>query len=319
MPALTVTPVVTGLKRPVFVTAPPGDRDRLFLVEQHTGRIKILKLGTGTVNPSPFLEIHGVATAGEQGLLGLAFHPNYAGNGFLYVNFVAPGGAFDSGITHVRRYKVSAANPDVADPTSATTVLTIDQPFENHNGGWLGFGPRDGFLYVATGDGGDANDPDNRAQNLGDLLGKMLRIDVNGDDFPGDATRHYAIPASNPFHNRTNARGEIWAFGLRNPWRNSFDRQTGDFYIADVGQDQVEKVNFQPASSAGGENYGWRPKEGSRRTPGITDPIPPRVTDPIHEYTHAEGRSVIGGYAYRGSQIPGLQGTFFFADHFTKI
>lgn len=316
---LSATLVASGLSRPVFATAPPGDRDRLFLVEQHTGKVKVLRLGTGTVAPAPFLEIPGVATGGEQGLLGLAFHPGYAANGLFYVNVVVPGGRFGAGVTHVRRYRASAADPDRAEPASGTTVLTIDQPFANHNGGWLAFSPRDGFLYVATGDGGDRDDPGNRAQDLDELLGKMLRIDIDGDDFPNDPARNYAVPATNPFRARDGARPEIWAYGLRNPWRCSFDRQTGDLYLGDVGQDAVEEVNFQPAASPGGENYGWRPKEGSLPTPGIGDPVPAGVTDPIHEYPHAQGRSVIGGYVYRGSGVPGLGGTYLFADHFTKV
>jgi glucose/arabinose dehydrogenase len=319
MPPLSAVRVASGLARPVFVTAPPGDHDRLFVVEQHSGQVKVLRLASGAVNPTPFLTVPGVATGGEQGLLGLAFHPEFANNGLFYVNFVAADNRVLTGITNVRRYRASAADPDVADPTSATTVLTIEQPFENHNGGWLAFGPRNGLLYIATGDGGSANDPGNRAQNLRELLGKMLRIDVNGNDFPGDAARNYAIPAGNPFRNRADARGEIWAYGLRNPWRNSFDRQTGDLYIGDVGQDAVEEVNFQPASSSGGENYGWRPKEGSKPTPDVGDPIPPGVVDPIHEYSHPEGLSVIGGYVYRGAKIPALQGTYVFGDHFTRI
>lgn len=316
---LSATQVVTGLDRPVFVTAPPGDRRRLFLVEQFTGRIKVIRLDGNAAAPKMFLEIPGIATGGEQGLLGLAFHPDYAHNGLFYVNIVLPGGSFGAGVTHIRRYKVSAADPDAADTASATSILSVDQPFENHNGGWLGFGPRDGFLYAALGDGGLADDPGNRAQNLGELLGKLLRLDVNGDDFPGDPIRNYAIPGTNPFRNRTGARPEVWAYGLRNPWRCSFDRQTGDVYIGDVGQDAVEEVNFQPAASTGGENYGWRPKEGSNPTAGIGDPIPAGVIDPIHEYPHSKGRSVIGGYVYRGSQVAGLTGTYVFADHFTQI
>jgi glucose/arabinose dehydrogenase len=347
MPLLDVTPIASiasGLKKPVFVTAPPGDTARLFIVEQggkqRPARIKVLNLTTLTVNPVPFLEIDDVVGADdfdtEQGLLGLAFHPDYATNGFFYVNLVAPGGEreelkgpdgrptqkINQGVTHVRRYTVSAANPDLADKETATTILTINQPFQNHNGGWLAFGPRDGLLYIATGDGGLSRDPGNRAQNLGSLLGKMLRVDVNGDDFPGDPAKNYAIPPGNPFRNRPGARPEIWAFGLRNPWRNSFDRDTGDLYIGDVGQDNLEEVNFQPASSPGGENYGWRPREGSKPTPRIEppEPKPPGAVDPIHEYpTRPQPHAIVGGYVYRGAAIPDFRGTYLFGDVFTKI
>jgi glucose/arabinose dehydrogenase len=201
----------------------------------------------------------------------------------------------------------------MADTASAMDVLTIDQPFPNHNGGWIGFGPKDGLLYIGIGDGGSEGDPNNTSQNLGLLLGKMLRIDVRGDDFPNDPTRNYAIPAGNPFIGSTGARPEIWALGLRNPWRCSFDRETGNLYIGDVGQDDVEEVDFQPASSHGGENYGWSIKEGSR-------PFKPQpnnnlvLTDPIDGYTHDQGITVIGGYEYRGQAIAGLAGTYFYAD-----
>lgn len=309
--------VASALDRPLYVTAPPGDTGRLFIVEQHTGRIKILNLNAGLTNATPFLDIDGLATGNEQGLLGLAFDPNYAANGFFYVNLTQT-----NGTTNIRRYQVSASDPDVADPATGTTVMTYAQPFSNHNGGWLGFGP-DGFLYISSGDGGSGNDPGNRAQDITDQkLGKILRIDVNGDDFPADATRNYAIPADNPFVGRT-GDDEIWAYGLRNPWRPSFDRLTGDFYIADVGQNQREEINFQPASSKGGENYGWRVMEGTRcNIPN--DPLPcgdASFTPPIHEYSHTSapngGFSVTGGYVYRGP-IPDLQGIYFFADYVTS-
>jgi glucose/arabinose dehydrogenase len=299
------------------VTSPAGDRERLFIVEQHTGRIKILRLANGSINPTPFLQIGGLLSGNEQGLLGLAFHPEFATNGTFYVNLTVPGGAFGRGITQVRRYRVSS-DRDIADPSTATNVITFDQPFANHNGGWIDFGPRDGFLYIAAGDGGSANDPGNRAQNLREVLGKLLRIDVNGDDFPGDPDRNYAVPASNPFVGRADARPEIWAFGLRNPWRCGFDRETGDLYIADVGQDRFEEVNVQPASSTGGENYGWRLREGKHET-GL-DPVgAQRLADPIHEYSHDDGLAIIGGYVYRGTLIAGLEGMYFFADHTGRV
>ncbi len=311
---ITTKRVVSGLSRPLFVTAPPGDTNRLFIVEQHTGRIKILNINTELVNTTPFLDIDDLATGNEQGLLGLAFHPNYATNGFFYVNFTET-----NGTTNIRRYQVSAGNPDIANAATGTTIMTYPQPYSNHNGGWLGFGP-DGFLYISTGDGGNANDPGNRAQDITDQrLGKILRIDVNGDDFPVDANRNYAIPNNNPFVGTT-GDDEIWAYGLRNPWRPSFDRFTGDFYIADVGQNQREWINFQPASSTGGENYGWRVMEGTRCN-FPNDPLPcndPSFTPPIHEYLHSGapdgGNSVTGGYVYRG-RITELWGIYFFADY----
>jgi glucose/arabinose dehydrogenase len=336
---LTIQRVTSGLSDPVFVTAPPEDRRRLFILErgdpQRPGRIKILDLASGRVNPTPFLEVPEICTDfNEQGLLGLAFHPRYQDNGFLYVNFTAhPDQDPQRLVTRIRRYRVSATDPDRADPGSATAVLTIPQPapaeqFANHKCGWLAFGPRDGFLYIGTGDGGplSGHGPHNNSQNRDVLLGKMLRIDINGDHFPGDADRNYAIPPTNPFADRPGGQ-EIWAYGLRNPWRNSFDRGTGDLYIADVGQDTWKEINFQRAASKGGENYGWRPKEGKQPTPTLQaalglpapDPVPPGVTDPIVQYDHTKGFAVIGGYVYWGEAIPELQGTCFFGDHNGKI
>jgi glucose/arabinose dehydrogenase len=313
---LTTVQVASGLTRPVFVTAPPGDTDRLFIVEQRSGtigRIKILNLDTGLVNATLFLSVPGVSTGNEQGLLGLAFHPDYASNGYFYVNYTN-----STGTTVVARYQVSAADPDVANP-AGTVVLTVAQPFSNHNGGWIGFGP-DGYLYIALGDGGSANDPGNRAQNLNELLGKMLRIDVDNDDFPADPNRNYAIPADNPFVGQPNTRGEIWHYGLRNPWRDSFDRLTGDLWIGDVGQGVWEEIDFQPASSAGGLNFGWRCMEGNHCT-GLTGCTcnSPALTDPVQEYNHDFGCSVTGGYVYRGIQICDLQGTYFYADYCSAI
>src|SRR5262245_29949369 len=246
--------VASGLKMPVFATAPAEDTKRLFILERgdrtNPGRIKILNLETGQLNPNPFLAVSEISTDfNEQGLLGLAFHPTFSQNGFLYVNFTQhPNQDPQKLVTHIRRYKVSTGSPDVVDPASATTVLTIPQPagsqFQNHKCGWIAFGPRDGFLYIGTGDGGplSGNDPNRNAQNLNVLLGKILRIDVDHDDFPTDIGRNYAIPPTNPFVNRPGARPEIWASGVRNPWRNCFDRKTGDMYIADVGQGEREEV-----------------------------------------------------------------------------
>jgi len=297
--------VAQGLSFPLFATSPPSDTARVFIVERRgpdsRGRVKILR--NGSILARPFLTTQVLSTGSEQGLLGLAFAPDYATTGRFYINYTR-----SDGTTIIERRLVSA-DPDSAEPTGVT-VLSIPQPQANHNGGWLGFGP-DGYLYVASGDGGGAGDTDDNAQNLSTHLGKILRLDVSG------AT--YRSPASNPFFGSVPGLDEIWAYGLRNPWRPSFDRLTGDLIIADVGQETLEEINFAPAGSPGGENYGWRPKEGSAPTPGVGDPIPPGVVDPIHEYSHAQGRSVIGGYVYRGSQVAGLGGTYVFADHFTRI
>lgn len=313
--AQTLTKELVGtFSRPVVATHAPGDTDRLFVVEQHTGRIEIVDLNSGVTLATPFLTVSGISTGGEQGLLGLAFHPDFQSNGYFYVNFTA------SGQTFIRRYSVGATTPNVADPASAYEILRFSQPFSNHNGGWIGFAPGfDSNLYIAAGDGGSANDPQGNGQNLGVLLGKMLRVNVDGDDFPSDPNANYAIPASNPFAGSTAARMEIWAYGLRNPWRSSFDRMTGDLWIGDVGQGQREEVDFQPASSAGGENYGWRCMEGTRCT-GLTGCTcnAPELVLPVHEYDHnfaGFSCSITGGYVYRGCDIAAIRGQYFFADY----
>jgi glucose/arabinose dehydrogenase len=310
--------VTDGLSRPLYVTTPPGDRDRLFVVEQHTGRIRIFDRGGDALLATPFLTQGGLATGSEQGLLGLAFHPDYAANGLFYVNYTG-----DDAMTHVVRYRVSAGDPDLADPNSAEPVLRFVQPQSNHNGGWIGFGPDD-YLYIASGDGGSSNDtgtghtePGGNAQDVeGNLLGKILRIDVDGDDFPADPERNYAIPPTNPFVG-TAGDDEIWVYGLRNPWRASFDRETGDLYLGDVGQGAREEIDVQPAASTGGENYGWRLREGTIQTPGsVGGPRPPGAIDPIHDYDRGGGASVTGGYVYRGPVVA-LRGRYFFADFIT--
>ena len=339
--------VASGLTGPVFATSPPGDTQRLFIVERRgPADIRILDLGSGTLNPTPFLDLDAVATVVSEGLLGLAFHPDFANNRKFYVNYVAAGGT--AGITTIAEFEASSADPDLADPSSARTLLTFDQPQTNHNGGWIGFGP-DGFLYIATGDGGGQCDGEaghtsgiGNGQDQTVLLGKMLRIDVDGDDFPADAGRNYAIPADNPFVSGSPlgdlGADEIWAYGLRNPIRASFDRATGDLYIADVGQNTNEEIDFQesydpfdPAQQPGmpgypgGRNYGWRLREGTIATPsgGIcpNPPVdcapPPDNVDPIFEYDPPGSQSVTGGYVYRGP-IPGLQGLYFFADFETQ-
>ena len=299
---ITATRVASGLNQPVFTGAPAGDPGRLFIVEK-SGLIKVLDLNTGQVLATPFLDVSSqILTDGERGLLGLAFDPNYASNGLFYVYLINT-----SGNTEIRSYHVSA-NPNVADAASATPIITVPQPAaSNHKAGWLGFGP-DGYLYAALGDGGGVGDPFHNGQNINDLLGNVLRLDVHGDAFPGDATKNYAIPADNPFVGTAGA-DEIFAFGLRNPWRNSFDRALGTFYIADVGQDHWEEINIGQK----GANYGWNTFEGPDLYPG-GDPLTggPAVA-PIYAYDHTVGHSITGGYVYRG-EGEALQGQYFFAD-----
>lgn len=299
---LAVERVAFGFAFPVFATSPPGDTTRFFICEQHTGRIKILNLQTRATNAVPFMTQSSVAQGGEQGLLGLAFHPQYAANGrfFVYYTRVA------DGFNVLKRYTVSA-NPDIADTTSGVTLLIFPkyQPTQNHNGGWIAFGP-DGYLYVAVGDGGMTT---YTAQSDTTRLGKILRLDVDGGE-------PYAIPPSNPFAGEPSPKDEFWAKGLRNPWRNSFDRATGDLVVTDVGAMLWEEVNHQPGSSAGGENYGWDKFEGYVRfnCPNPCDSS--GLTRPVHVYAHGAGDCAIaGGYTYRGAAIPDLQGTYFFGDY----
>lgn len=304
---LSLQQVASGLNQPLFLTAPEGDA-RLFVVEKG-GTVRIIQ--NGVPQTTPFLDLSAtVSTAGEGGLLGLAFDPNYATNGRVYVDYID--GA--TGNTMVARYSVSA-DPNVINPLSAQNIISVTQPAgqTNHKGGWIGFRPGDlNNLYIATGDGGAGDDPGNRAQNLSDNLGKMLRLDVSG---PGAG---YGIPAGNPFAGATAGNDEIWAYGLRNPFRNSFDRQTGDFYIADVGQGTREEVDFESAATPGGRNYGWRALEGSGDNPGVGDAAPPGAVGPIYDYTHAGqptgSGSITGGYVYRGEALEGLDGTYFFGD-----
>ncbi|MDZ7743261.1 MAG: PQQ-dependent sugar dehydrogenase [Bacteroidota bacterium] len=291
----------TGFDQPLGIVH-AGD-SRLFVVEQ-SGYIRILE-EDGNVLPDPFLNIsERVKSGGEQGLLGLAFHPDYTTNGYFYVNYTD-----HDNNTHIARFSVSETNPDQADASSEFNILTLDQPYANHNGGNIAFGP-DGYLYIGTGDGGSGGDPGNRAQDSLNLLGKMLRIDINNGD-------PYTIPEDNPFISVSGVREEIWAFGLRNPWRYSFDSQTGDLWIADVGQNQYEEVNLQPAASPGGENYGWRCYEGNHayNTSGCASSSV--YTFPVHEYSHdaTGGCSVTGGYVYRGGEFPAMQGYYFFSDY----
>jgi glucose/arabinose dehydrogenase len=301
--ALTTELVASGLNKPVYLTSPPSDTSRLFIVEQHSGRVKIIK--SGLLLPRPFLDIsERISTAFERGLLSLAFHPDFDSNRFFYLNYTDTNGRLI-----ISRFMVSAGDPDSADHESEQILMSIFEPEPNHNGGTLIFGPSDHYLYIGVGDGGGSGDNHGEVgngQNLNTLLGKILRINVNSD-LP------YGIPPDNPFVSDSGL-DEIWAYGLRNPWRMSFDRETGDLYIADVGQGAWEEVDFQPVSSAGGENYGWRLMEGNACFNPSTNCDPGGLVDPITEYSHSSGCSITGGYVYRGCRIPDLQGTYFYAD-----
>ena len=299
---LTTTAAASGLHRPVLACAPAGDTARLFILEQWTGQIRIL--ANGALLPVPFLDLGSSITVGDdQGARSMAFHPDYAQNGFVFVTYIDRAGDLVLARFHV------SSDPDVADLMSQEIVLTIDEPGTNHSGGMIAFGPRDGYLYFATGDGGPGHDPDNRAQDPAQLLGKMLRIDV-------DVPKGYGIPDDNPFVGPGDPRDEIWAFGLRHPWRFSFDRLTGDLFLGDVGQASREEIDFQPAGSPGGLNYGWRCEEGTLCTGlGGCECGAKALTPPIHEYDHGAGCSVIGGYVYRGCAVPDLQGSYFFTDY----
>jgi glucose/arabinose dehydrogenase len=291
---------VTGsFNRPIYVTHAGDASGRIFIVDQG-GRIWVMT--DGSLLADPFLDIRQIVNRGsnEQGLLGLAFHPDYESNGRFFIHY----SDLPRGNTVIAEYAVSAENPNRANPEPQQIILQQEQPYPNHNGGEIAFGP-DGFLYIGLGDGGSAGDPENRAQNPATLLGKILRIDV-------DAGAPYAVPLDNPFVGDSTFAPEIWAWGLRNPWRFSFDRETGDLYIADVGQNQWEEVNFQPASSTGGENYGWRPYEASQVYSG--EPLADAVA-PFAEYSHALGCSITGGYVYRGDALPELDGIYLFADY----
>jgi glucose/arabinose dehydrogenase len=292
--------VAGGLEVPVAIAHAGDGRGRLFVVEK-PGRIRLLR--NGALVGTPFLDLTDRVGAGgnEQGLLGLAFHPRYAQNGLLYVNYTDR-----QGDTIIARFALSD-DPDRADPASESVILTLDQPAANHNGGHLAFGP-DGYLYVGTGDGGASGDRYGNGQNGATLLGAMLRLDVDGG-------QPYAIPPDNPFRGDPAVRDEIWAIGLRNPWRYSFDRTTGDLYVADVGQNQYEEVNFQAASSPGGLNYGWPIMEGLHCYPANESCQQAGLFLPVVEYDHSLGCSVTGGYVYRGAAYPLLQGIYLYGDY----
>lgn len=298
LPQIALTKAVSGLTQPVHITHAGDGSGRLFVVEQN-GRIRIFR--DGLLLAAPFLDITGrVSCCGERGLLSVAFPAGFATKRYFYVNYTDL-----SGDTVVARYRVTA-NQDVADPGSEESLLRVTQPFANHNGGLILFGP-DGFLYVGMGDGGSAGDPLNNAQSPSSLLGKMLRIDVESGTAP------YGIPASNPFVTNAAFRPEIWALGLRNPWRFTFDPLSRDLYIADVGQDSFEEVNFQPAAGSGGENYGWRIMEGAH----CFNPNPCNQTGlalPVAEYNHSLGCSITGGLVYRGRAFPRMEGLYLYGD-----
>lgn len=302
-----------GLDFPLFLTWTPLPGDtRLFVVEKG-GKIKIVDRATGNLIGT-FLDISNlVSTGSEQGLLGLAFDPLYATNRRFYVSYTDRNG---NGNSVIARYLVNATNANLAVPTADLIILTVAQPFANHNGGMIAFGPADNLLYIGLGDGGDANDPGNRAQDTNVLLGKLLRIDVNSDDFPLDPLLNYGIPTGNPLVGQVGTRQEIWSFGLRNPWRFSFDRQTRDLYVADVGQGAKEEVNASTFASGAGKglNYGWKIMEGTICRPPTGGCNMTGLTLPVIEYDHPTGCSITGGYVYRGTAIPALQGTYFYGD-----
>jgi glucose/arabinose dehydrogenase len=297
------SPIVTGMDSPVGLTHAGDGSGRLFIVQQD-GRIRIVR--NGVLLEEAFLDITDRVgrNGNEQGLLGLAFHPRYTENRFFYVNYTD-----DYGDTIIARFRASDDNPDRARPASELVLLKINQPYPNHNGGEVAFGP-DGYLYLGLGDGGSGGDPQNNGQNLDSRLGKILRIDV-------DSAEPYAIPPDNPYANG-GGRPEIWAAGLRNPWRFSFDRLTGDLYIADVGQNQWEEINFLPAGSPGGANFGWRFFEADMPYEG-RPPAGLEVIAPVASYDHSQGCSVTGGFVYRGTALQEWPGVYLYGDFCTGL
>ena len=342
--AITAQLIASGLTQPLFVASAPGDPTHIYIVQQ-TGQVLRFDLQTNTFDSTPFFDVSSrlTSTSGEQGLLGLAFDPLYASNGKFYLNFTVPGGAFGNGTTHVSQFQNPSFSPTptptatpppkkkkhrrrrhptpTPSPNGEVVLVTFDHPQANHNGGWIGFSPRandDHNLYIATGDGGNGYDqgpghiePGGNSQSRATLLGKMLRIHVD------PATGAVTIPPDNPYAVSGTFRHEIFAYGLRNPFRNSFDSQNGRMFIGDVGQDTREEVDVQQATNpGGGENYGWRLREGSIQTPGsVGGAPPPGNVEPILDYDHNLGETVIGGYVYHGSQVPELAGKYVFGDY----
>ncbi|MGD9791596.1 MAG: PQQ-dependent sugar dehydrogenase [Phycisphaerales bacterium] len=303
-----------ALEAPVAVAFAPGDTTRVFILGQF-GEITIHDAATGVRRPQPFIDLQPlVCCFVNSNMVGLVFDPNYATNGYFYVHY--------QGIpteSVVARYQVTA-NPDIADPNSATVIIKTVRDGFAHIGGAIAFSPIDGYLYIPTGDSGNGfeADPDNRAQDPASLYGKVLRVDPSIDDFPADPNKHYRVPPSNPFVGVAGVLPEIWALGLRNPFQSSFDRVTGEYYIADVGQNAREEINRQAPDSTGGLNYGWRCREGEICSGyGGCDCNSPALVGPIHTYTHAVGCSISGGRVYRGSALPSLQGWYLFSDYCT--
>lgn len=297
-------PVVDGLERPVGIANAGDGSSRLFILEQ-PGVIRIFQ--DGRLIPDPFLDIRDqVGCCGERGLPGLAFHPDYVNNGFFYINYIDL-----NGNTIIARFQVSEG-PNRADHGSETRVLGVEQPFPNHNGGAVVFGP-DGYLYLGLGDGGSAGDPLGNAQNTNVLLGKILRVDVNAS-IRGEGGSPYTIPVDNPFIQGGGAP-EVWAYGLRNPWRFSFDRLTGDLYIGDVGQGSWEEIDYLPAPLGGGVNFGWNYREGAHPYSGLEVPPGLELIEPVAEYDHSFGISVTGGYVYRGERLPEWSGIYLYGDY----
>lgn len=305
---LSTVRVGSGFTQPLFLTAVPDQSGRVYVV-QKGGQVRILNPATGAIAGSPFLDVSSqIATTSEQGLLGFTPAPDFATSGFVYVYLTVP----DGNTNEIRRYRTATGNRDLIDPATADVVLRVPHPtYDNHNGGWLGFGP-DGNLYVATGDGGGGGDPLANAQNRNTLNGKILRIDVRSDAFPTDPNRDYAIPTTNPFATSGGAP-EVWLFGLRNPFRNSFDRDTGNLFIGDVGQGDREEISLARQTD-NGRNYGWPILEGTfQYSQGATAGLTPPITEYTHGTGQFQGRSVTGGYVYRGP-IASFRGNYVFAD-----
>lgn len=292
--------VISGLNLPLLLLSPPADTSRLFVVQQ-SGAIRVIK--SGSLLTPPFLDVSSLISTGfEQGLLGMAFDPNYASNGRFYISYTNT-----AGDSRIARYHVSG-NPDLAAPAADEIILSVDQPEENHNGGMIAFGP-DGMLWIALGDGGGGGDPYDNGQSRDDLLGSLLRIDVS-------AGSGYAIPSGNPYTMAPD-RPELWNIGLRNPWRFSFDRSSGDLWIGDVGQSDREEIDVALAANgrSPGANYGWPIREGTICLPPATSCASAGFTVPVLEYDHGLGCSVAGGYVYRGTLLTGIQGTYFYGDY----